>query len=106
MAKKVLALKVWGLLVLCSMFWGCEVWEQYVRPDYSASRAERLCHPFGECTQGHWVHVGKSEIDAIVDYDECGYDYEHRYGKWGSPSVSTGLEMGECMKSKGYTLMR
>ena len=106
MAKKVLTLQTWGLLVLCFMFWGCEVWEQYVRPDYSAARAERLCHPFGDCTQGHWVHVGKSEIDAIVDYEECENDFEHRHGKWGAQSVAIGLAMEECMESKGFTLMR
>ena len=101
-----MVLKTWGLLVVCCMVCGCEVWDQYARPDYSVSRAKKLCHPFGDCTQGHWVHVGKSEIDTIVDVEECENNLEQQYGKWGSQTVARGLEIEECMKSKGYALNR
>ena len=101
-----MVLRTWGLLILCFMLGGCDVWERYARPDYSASRAAQVCHPFGECAQSQWVQVSKSEIDTIIDYEECESDWETRQGQWGSQSVSMGLEIEECMKSKGYALMR
>ncbi len=57
--------KKWALLLVV-FFWlgGCSIWNSYLHPDYESTRADRLCHPYGECTQGTWVAVDGSTKDV------------------------------------------
>ena len=51
---------------------GCllETWEGLVQDEYTSSRADRICHPYGDCEQGEWVRIGKSESDTFLAYLE------------------------------------
>lgn len=87
---------------------GCllETWEGLVQDEYKSSRADRICHPYGDCEQGEWVRIGKSEIDAFLAYSECEDRFVETHGQWSEDTIVMGLEVGRCMKSKGYILAR
>lgn len=84
---------------------GCSFWNAALEPDYKSSRADRLCHPYGECSQGTWVANDSSTQNLPVAKRECHEIVDGREGdKWWTDSVARGLEMGRCMKEKGFTL--
>lgn len=84
---------------------GCGIWESYSHPDYDSSRAERICHPYGDCSQGEWVPDDWAEIDSTEARLQCVKQVDGRYGNgWFEHSVSHGLEIGECMEKKGFLL--
>jgi len=87
---------------------GCvsDIWESYAYPDYGASRADRLCHPYASCDHGQWLQVGKSEIEAIIDYVTCEDQVMEVYRTWSLQTVTMGFEVGHCMQGKGYELKR
>jgi len=94
--------------VLFVFFWlgGCSVWNAYLDPDYESSRADRLCHPYGQCSQGTWVAgVGTAE-DSTAAKTQCHDALDQRYGSWWDNSVARGLEIGRCMEEKGYSLQQ
>ena len=97
------------LLILLAFFWlgGCSIWNGYLDPDYESSRADRLCHPFGDCSQGNWVAVDGSAKDSTIAKTQCheAIDQHYRNGWW-EDSVARGLEIGRCMENKGYTLQQ
>lgn len=94
------------ILMAAMVLSGCVsgIWDKYAYPDYGSSRAERLCHPYGSCDQGGWIQVGKSEIDAIIDYVTCEDQTLDQYKTWALQTVSMGFEVGRCMQDKGYEL--
>jgi len=99
--KKAVSLLVFFLLG------GCSLWNGYLDPDYESSRADRLCHPYGECSQGNWVAGEGTAIDPIVAKTQCQEAVNQRYGnEWWEDSVTRGLEMKRCMEKKGYTLQQ
>ena len=98
--------RVVPILVGIMFLSGCvsDIWERYAFPDYGSSRADRLCHPYGSCSQGRWIQVGKSEIDEIIDYVTCEDQTLEQYTTWSLRSVTMGFEVGRCMQEKGYEL--
>ena len=94
------------ILVGTMVLSGCvaDIWDRYAHPDYGSSRADRLCHPYASCEQGQWIQVGKSEIDAIIDYVTCENRALEQYTTWTLRTVTMGLEVGRCMEDKGYEL--
>jgi len=98
---------IWLIIIMGAlMLSGCitEIWESYAFPDYGSSRADRLCHPYGNCGQGQWVQTGKSKIDAIIDYVTCEDQTLEQYKTWSLRTVTMGFEVGHCMEGKGYEL--
>ncbi len=95
------------VLVFIGFFWlgGCSLWDGYVHPDYDSSRADRLCHPYGQCSQGSWVDVDGSAREPLVVQTECEKSVDQRYGNgWWKNSVARGLEIGNCMEQQGFIL--
>ncbi len=86
---------------------GCSIWNAALDPDYQATRAERLCHPYGQCSQGKWVpHNGVEQAPASAK-KQCEEVVAQRYGnaEW-EDSVAKGLEVVRCMEKKGYRLQQ
>ena len=93
------------LLVVCLGLGGCSIWDSYVEPDYHSSRADRLCHPYGNCSQGEWVAVDGTAIDSGEAHTQCIEMADQRQGNgWWADSISRGLDVGGCMESKGFRL--
>ena len=92
-------------LTLFFLLGGCGIWNGYLDPDYGSSRADRLCHPYGECSQGTWVAIDEIDQDSTIAKLECREVVDQRYGnEWWADSVARGLEIGKCMEKKGYRL--
>jgi hypothetical protein len=95
------------VFVLFFVLSGCSLWNSYLDPDYQSSRADRLCHPYGECLQGTWVAVHGSAKDVTEAKTQCREELDRRYGNgWWKDSVARGLEIGTCMENKGYRLQQ
>ena len=104
--KSVCLLPVCLLMVF---FWlsGCSLWDGYLDQNYQTSRAERVCHPYGECSQGVWVSNGRLSQDETLAMTECQKEVDQRDGNgWWADSVTRGLEIGTCMEHKGFTLQQ
>ena len=95
-----------GLLMLVFVS-GCSVWNSYLDPNYESNRAERLCHPYGECTQGTWIATGGQERSSTLARTECqeSVDKDNK-NDWWADSVSRGLAINNCMEKKGYRLQQ
>ena len=96
------------LFLLVAFFWlgGCNFWNSYLHPDYGPTRADRLCHPYGDCSQGTWVAVNGSDKDLTEAKTQCHED-DRRYGnEWWNDSVARGLEIRSCMEKNGYILQQ
>ncbi|MEC4673362.1 MAG: hypothetical protein VST68_04170 [Nitrospirota bacterium] len=50
------------------------------------------------------MKVGKSEIDAIIDYVTREDQTLEQYNNWSLQTVTMGFEVGRCMQGKGYEL--
>jgi len=85
---------------------GCitDIWDRYEHPDYGPTRAEQMCHPYGECTQGRWVGGEGQETDPREAYYLCDEKYGRQQNTWLEGTVTQGLEVGRCMRDMGYTL--
>ena len=84
---------------------GCSLWEFYLDPDYRSTRAERICHPYGDCTQGTWVAASGVEMEPSDAKSECIQEADESQGNgWWNGSVSRGIQIRECMEKKGYSL--
>ena len=95
------------LLVVFFCLGGCSIWNSYLDPDYQSTRADRLCHPYGECLQGTWVAVDGFAKDSTEAKTQCHEAVDQRYGNgWWADSVARGLEIGRCMEKKGYRLQQ
>ena len=97
------------LFLLVISFWlgGCSLWNSYLHPDYESTRADRLCHPYGDCSQGIWVASDGSVKDPIEAKTQCGEAVNQHHGNgWWEDSVARGLKIGTCMKKKGFTLQQ
>jgi len=93
------------LLVVGLGLSGCSIWNSYLEPDYHSTRADRVCHPYGDCSQGEWVAVDGVNIDSGEARAQCLEEAEQRHGNgWWKDSVSSGLEVGRCMEKKGFAL--
>ena len=95
---------------LCVTFFliaGCSIWNGYLDPNNESSRADRLCHPYGECLQGTWVAVNETAQDAVVAKAQCQQEVNKEYGNgWWGKSVASGMEIGDCMETKGFRLQQ
>lgn len=87
---------------------GCGFWESIGFPDYGTTRADRVCHPFGGCSQGRWVPIESAQADLLdpeVSYQNCAQQADRgREDGWWRRSVARGLEIGECMEDSGFRL--
>lgn len=84
---------------------GCSIWESYFHPDYGSTRADRICHPYGDCVQGEWVSNDGAGTDPAETQLQCVVEVAESHGNgWLKNSVTHGLEIGECMEQRGYTL--
>ena len=95
------------LFLLVVFFWlgGCSLWNSYLHPDYKSTRADRLCHPYGDCSQGTWVASDGSAKDSTEAKTQCHGEADQSYGNgWWADSVARGLEIGSCMEKKGFSL--
>ena len=95
--------------MVLALLWlgGCSTWNAYLDQDDDSSRADRLCHPYGECSQGIWVAGNGSAQDSTVAKTQCQEAVDQHYGNgWWGTSVSRGLEIGNCMEKKGFTLLQ
>ena len=100
--------KLSGILLIGFLFFpmsGCSIWESYPYPNNSSARAERICHPFMDCSQGQWVNSDGSAFGAEENKKHCEEltDAQHDSPWWGT-SISRGLEVNRCMQKEGYTL--
>ena len=95
------------ILLVLFLSGGCSIWNAALDPDYESSRAGRLCHPYGECSQGTWVADDGMVQDSNIAEREC-YETVDRGEKdeWWTDSVARGLEIGRCMEKKGFTLQQ
>ena len=94
-------------LLVCLALGGCSLWNGYLDPDYESSRADRVCHPYGACSQGNWVAGEGTSIDPMVAKTECQEAvYQLDGNEWWEDSVTRGLEMKRCMEKKGFTLQQ
>lgn len=96
-----------SVFILLVFFWlgGCSIWNGYLDPDYESSRADRVCHPYGQCSQGIWVASDGMVQDSTVAKVQCQEAVDQHYGsKSWADSVARGLEIGNCMEDKGYRL--
>ena len=102
-----LRIQEWLILMLILMS-GCvgDYWERYANPDYGNERAERICHPYADCSQGVWVATARAEVDSTRAYRMCQEQSQEHHTGWSESTVSMGLEVGRCMRSKGYELKR
>ena len=94
-------------LILLVFVWqgGCSIWNADLHPDYDSTRAEQLCHPYGQCSQGTWEGVDGTVQDPAFAKAQCTEAVDQRYGNgWWADSVARGLEIGKCMEKKGYRL--
>ena len=95
------------LLVAFFCLGGCGLWDSYLHPDYGPSRADRLCHPYGDCSQGTWVPIDGSSKDSTIAKTQCHEEaYKNHGNGWWGDSVARGLEIGSCMEKKGFTLQQ
>ena len=86
---------------------GCSIWESYPHPDHGSSRADRICHPYGDCVQGKWVSKDGAGTDPTEARLHCVAEVSQDEGNdWKKNSVTHGLEIGECMEQRGYTLIQ
>ena len=95
------------IFIVCVFFWfaGCSIWNEDLDPDYKSSRADRLCHPYGQCSQGSWVSIDGTAKDPILVKTQCDEVVDQRYGNgWWADSVARGLEIGSCMEKHGFRL--
>ncbi|MDR4462610.1 MAG: hypothetical protein MRJ67_19150 [Nitrospirales bacterium] len=84
---------------------GCNLWESYYHPDHGSSRADRLCHPYGDCVQGKWVSANGAGKDPMETHSACVALVAAEQGNdWTRNSVTQGLEISECMEQQGFTL--
>ena len=90
------------LFLLVAFFWlgGGNFWNSYLHPDYGSFRADRLCHPYGDCSQGTWVAMDGSVKDPTEAKTQCHEAVEHHGNGWWDDSVARGLEIGTCMEKK------
>ncbi len=96
-----------SLLLLCVLLPGCmgPIWHQYGAPNYSPARADRVCHPYGFCSQGKWVPTELAQDDSTSASIACQEKIRQPSDGWSDSSVSIGLEMGRCMRLKGHELV-
>ena len=96
-----------AIFLMFFLFSGCSIWNAALDPDYKSSRAERLCHPYGQCSQGTWVAHNGVEQDSTIAKNQCEEVVAQRYGngEW-EESVAKGLEISRCMEKKGYKLQQ
>ncbi len=95
--------------VLVVFFWlgGCGLWDSYLDPEYQSTRADRLCHPYGQCSQGTWVAVDGTTRNVEEVRRQCRQEVDQHYGNgWWKDSVARGIAIGSCMEKKGYTLQQ
>ncbi|HNP60664.1 MAG TPA: hypothetical protein PKM72_07485 [Nitrospirales bacterium] len=97
-----------GALILCLSFLsigGCSIWESYSHPDHGPTRADRICHPYGDCVQGVWVATDRAETGTAEAHAHCVTQVGAEQGNdWKKKSVTQGLEIGECMERRGFLL--
>jgi len=95
------------ILLVFFLLGGCSIWNSYLDPDYESTRADRLCHPYGDCSQGTWVAGDGTAQDSTVAKVQCQDVVDQSYGNgWWADSVSRGLAIGTCMKKKGFSLQQ
>lgn len=98
----------WALLILLGFLVGCEIWDANLRPDYGSSRAEQVCHPYGECSQGQWIAIVPERTpypDSFTAHKECTQKIDQSMeALWWEESVTRGLEIGRCMRKLGFQL--
>ncbi len=94
-----------SLMVIC--LGGCSIWDANLHPNYESSRADRLCHPYGECSQGSWVAVDGASPNVDEAKMSCYDVVAQRYGngEW-EETVAKGLEIRRCIEKKGYRLQQ
>lgn len=99
-----------GLLMVCLAvsLSGCGIWEHNVHPDYQSTRADYICHPYGDCFYGQWVPVSPEIIDpgdAMTAHAFCMQEEDHgQEHAWWKGSVTRGVNIGECMEQRGFRL--
>ncbi len=94
-------------LLMLILVGGCSVWNSYLDPNYESSRAERLCHPYGECSQGTWIATDGQERSSTLAKTECQELVDkNNKNDWWTDSVSRGLAISHCMEKKGYKLQQ
>ena len=104
---KMIAGKCLFLLVVSFWLGGCGLWNSYLHPDYGSSRADRICHPYGDCSQGTWVAIDGSSKDSTNAKAQCHEEAYKKHGNgWWEDSVARGLEIGTCMEKKGFSLQQ
>lgn len=95
------------LMVCLSVFLmgGCSIWESYYHPNHGSTRADRLCHPYGDCVQGEWVYNNGYGTDPAEAHSQCVAQVAEEQGHtWKQGSVTDGLEIGGCMEQRGFVL--
>ncbi|WP_447971119.1 hypothetical protein [Nitrospira sp. M1] len=86
---------------------GCiaDTWESYAAPQHGRDRAERICHPYTQCSQGVWVMHEPGQADVDVVHARCTEEKLRGENGWSKDTVSLGLEINRCMVDNGYRLV-
>ena len=89
---------------------GCGIWESNLHPDYRSTRADYICHPYGDCSSGKWVPMGSwktEQPEASASHALCAQEIDRGHDNmWWKESVTRGLEIGECMEQLGFRLQQ
>ena len=89
---------------------GCGVWGFNLQPDHQSTRADYICHPYGDCSYGHWVPVAPGitdPADAMTSRVFCMQEIDRSHeNAWWKDSVTRGVNIGECMEQRGFRLQQ
>ena len=89
---------------------GCGVWDSNLHPDYQSTRADYICHPYGDCSYGRWVPVDPKTTDpadAMTSRVFCMQEIDRSHeNAWWKDSVTRGVDIGECMEQRGFRLQQ
>ena len=98
------------IAILAMSIGGCGIWESNEHPDYQSTRADFVCHPYGNCISGHWVLLDPFETDqpqASAAHALCAQEIDRGHEEiWWKESVTRGLEIGACMRQLGFRLQQ
>ena len=97
-------------LMIAGYFSGCGIWEANLYPDHQSTRADYICHPYGDCSYGHWTPLDPlktDQADSAASYALCSQEIDRGHENvWWKDSATRGLDIGECMEQLGFRLQQ
>lgn len=98
------------VIVIFGCLGGCGIWGSNLHPDHQSTRADYVCHPYGNCSYGHWVPMDlmtTNQPDAMTSYALCTQEIDRGHEHvWWKDSVTRGIDIAECMEQLGFRLQQ